>query len=251
MMLIKKELKSSRWKFIVFFGLLLIMAITIIIQYPFIKNFLEQGVMEGMPEWMVKGAAQQTNFNVYLSANWFDKNLIQISFIFALLFGMSVISSEVENHTIEFLLTRPYSRVRIFIEKTGIQLIGGLLIMGVTTYILGLTSLIQNYDVNLLRLMFGVLPLFVKFFIIYSLSLFLSLFLDDQVKAGISAALVLLFFWGADLLWDISIFNIFGYAPVTPFYTHGIFTWAAVIKLFVIGLILYGGALYRFKTRDF
>lgn len=250
-MLIEKELKAARWKFIVFFALLIIMAITIIIQYPFIKNLLEQGVLEGMPQWMVQGAAQQTDFNVYLSANWFDKNLMQITVIFAILFGMSVISSEVEDHTIEFLLTRPFSRLRIFIEKTGIQLFMGLLIMIATTLILGVISLIQNYDINIIRLLFGILPLFVKFFIIYSLALLLSLFLDDQVKSGISTGVILLLFWGADLLWEISFLNIFSYAPVTPFYIHGIFPWAAIIKLFLLGLILYGLSFYRFKTRDF
>ena len=250
-MLIEKELKAARWKFVIFFVLLVIMAVTIIIQYPFIKNLLEQGVLEGMPQWMVQGAAQQTDFNIYLSSNWFDKNLIQITVIFSILFGMSVIATEVEDNTIEFLLTRPFSRGRIFFEKTGIQLVAGLIIMISTTLILGITSLVQNYELDLLRLLFGVLPLFAKFFIIYSLALLISLFLDDQVKSGISAGFILLLFWGADLLWDISIFNIFSYAPVTPFYIHGIFPWTAIIKLFLIGIVFYGLSFYRFKTRDF
>ena len=250
-MLIEKEFKGAKWKFIIFFVLLTIMAITIIIQYPFVKNLLEQGVLEGMPQWIVEGAARQTDFNVYLSANWFDKNLIQISVIFAILLGMSVISSEVEDHTLEFLLTRPLSRERLFFEKTAIQLGIGLIIIFSTTIILGITALIRNYDVDLIRLTFGILPLFAKFFIIYSLSLLVSLFLDDQVKSGLVAGITLFLFWGIGVFWDISYLNIFSYAPVTPYYIHGVIPWDAIIKLYLLAITLYFLSLYRFKKRDF
>lgn len=249
--LIKKELKAAKWKFVIFLALLIIMAVTIIIQYPFVKNLLEQGILEGMPQWMVEGASQQTDFNVYLSSNWFDKNLLQLSVIFAILLGMSVIASEVEDHTIEFLLTRPFSRERIYFEKTGIQLITGIIIMISTTIVLGMISLIQGYEVDLIRLLIGIIPLFGKFFIIYSLSLLVSLFLDDQVKAGISTAVILFLLWGINFIWDLSFLNIFSYAPVTPFYLHGVFPWSAILKLYITAVVLYGFSLYKFKEKDF
>jgi len=249
--LIKKELKSAKWKYVIFFALLIIMAITIIIQYPFVKNLLEQGILEGMPQWMVKGASQQTDFNVYLSSNWFDKNLLQLSVIFSILLGMSVIATEVEDHTIEFLLTRPFSRERIFFEKTGIQLATGLIIMILTTFVLGIISLFQGYEVDLIRLFIGIIPLFAKFFIIYSLALLVSLFFDDQVKAGISTGVILFLLWGVNFIWDLAFVNIFSYAPVTPFYLHGIFPWSAILKLYLLAFVLYSLSLYKFKNKDF
>ncbi|MGM0410899.1 MAG: ABC transporter permease subunit [Bacillota bacterium] len=249
--LIKKEFKAAKWKFIIFFALLTIMAITIIIQYPFVKNLLEQGILDGMPKWIVEGAEQQINFNVYLSANWYDKNLIQISVIFAILLSMSVISSEVEDHTLEFLLTRPMSRYNLFFKKTLIQLLISLVIIITTTVILAISAMIENYDVNLLRLLVGIIPLFAKFFIIYSLALLISLYLDDQVKSGLLTAVMLFVFWGIGAFWELSFLNIFSYAPITPYYLNGIFPWGAVIKLFMLAIILYGLSLYRFKNRDF
>ena len=250
-MIIEKEIKSNKWKYTIFFALLFILSITIIIQYPFIKNLLKQGILEGMPKWMVQGAAEQSDFNVYLSYNWFDKNLIQISVIFAILLGMSVISSEVEDHTLEFLLTRPLSRNNIFIQKTAIQLIISLLIIFTTTIILALISVIQNYDVNFIRLIIAIIPLYAKFLIIYGLSLLISLFLDDQVKSGLSTVLLLLIVWGISAIWNISALNLFSYAPISPYYINGMFPWVAVIKLYITAFLIYTLSLYKFRVKDF
>lgn len=251
MVLITKELKGSKWKFIIFGGLLLVLSVTIVIQYPFVKNLLNQGILEGMPEWMVKGAVEQTNFSVFLAANWYDKNLIQIATIFAILLGMSVVSSEVEDHTIEFLLSRPISRSSLFLQKTIIQILVSLIIIITTTIILGITALIQNYEVNFGRLILGITPIFAKFLIFYSLALLISLFIDDQVKSGLLTGVLLIITWGIAAIWNISSMNIFAYTPVTPYYVHGVLPYIGIFKLFLVAFIFYGLAWYKFKLKDF
>ena len=251
MVLLKKEIKADRWKLIISFILLFILAIAINWQFPYVKGLLEKGILEGMPRWMVEGAEDQRNFSVYIAANWYDKNLIQISVLLSILLGMSVFAREVENHTIEFLLSRPLSRKRLFLEKTLYHLLMILFIITINTAILGITATVMNYSINFSRLFIGITPVFGKCFIVYSTALLLSLFFDDQVQSGIFTLVGVLIVWSTSFIEVLDFINIFSYAGVTPYYIQGIFSIMDLVIIYFIGLLIYGISYYRFKIRDF
>ncbi|MFW5787850.1 MAG: ABC transporter permease subunit [Bacillota bacterium] len=251
MIFLIKELKADRWKYIITAVILLFLAITIVWQYPFVKNMLKQGTMEGMPDWLASQAEAQTEFPYYLSANWFDKNLIQITVILSILLGMSVFAKEIEDHTIEFLLARPLSRQKLFLMKTTIQLV---IIFGyvfISSAVMGLTGYFLGYEINFIRLIIGSLPVLIKCYIIYSLTLYFSLMLDDQIKSGLLTFVLIIAMIGLSFM-DIPVkLNIFSYARATNYYVFGDFPLGESLILLGIAGVLYFLAYNKFLRRDF
>jgi ABC-type transport system involved in multi-copper enzyme maturation permease subunit len=208
-------------------------------------------MMEGMPKWMAQSAAAQQNFPVFLSANWFDKNLIQFAIVLSILLGMSVFAREIEDHTIEFLLARPLSRRKIFLEKTLYQLVLIFLIMLFNTIVLGISGVIGDYNINFFRLLIGLIPVFGKCFIVYSTAVLFSLFFDDQVRAGLFTFVTIILVWATSFIDTLDFLNIFSYGEVTPYYTQGILPIMDLVLLFIVGFVIYGLSYYRFEVRDF
>ena len=250
-MLWKKEFKAHRWKYIVAFVILIILAITLVWQFPFIKNLLEQGGLEGMPGWMIEGVEAQRDFSFFLASNWFDKNLLQISVILSILLGMSVVAQEVEDNTLEFLLSRPFSRRQIFISKTLSQLVFIIIVIFIPTLMLGMSGIIFGYEVHFLRLIIGIVPVMATLFIVYNLALLFSLYLDDQIRSGLAVLLLIAVIWGLSFIDSLSFLNIFAYGEVTSYYVQGNFPFLNLMLLLIIGGVVYSLSYYRFLRRDF
>ena len=109
-MMIKKELRADGWKYILASIILFLVAVTLIWQFPLMQDIIRSGELEDLPTWIRGEIAEQEEFPVYLAANWFENNLIQLGGILAILLGMSAAAREVEDNTIEFILSRPFSR---------------------------------------------------------------------------------------------------------------------------------------------
>lgn len=223
----------------------------IIWQFPYVKNLLDRGILEGMPGWITKGAEGQKRFPVYFAYNWFDKNLEQFLGILAILLAMGAIAREVEAHTLEFLLARPISRKRLLLEKVLTHLLAILLISVVTSIILGLTGIALDYPVDFTRLLISNFITFGKIFVVYSLTLLVSLFLDDQVKTGIFSFLIIILIVTTSFIDFLRFLNIFAYSAATPYYVQGLFPWKGFILTYLVGLVLLGLSFVKFEKRDF
>lgn len=193
--MLKRELKVNLKSFIMW---TLIISSIIIVAYLFYPALDETASFDELLESLPKELLMALNMdivNINTPYGWFATEgylmLALLGGCYSSLLGGSIVIKEESEKTIEFLMSKPISRVKIIKDK----LIAGLIYIFSLNLILffvsfiGLT-LLDDLNFKMLLLLSGSV-LFIHF-IFYFLSLFISLFFKKSKKmVGISLGLVL------------------------------------------------------------
>ena len=137
-----------------------------------IERFTGKGFLEKLENW-----------NFYIYTQWFGKNFGQAVPIIGMIFSFPLISREVENGTIEFLISRR-KRSAIFLEK----IIASLIALMTSVIFLSILPVLNSIWISLDLSKIPILTLHtvVGAFFWYSISLFFSSVFSDQVKPILS-----------------------------------------------------------------
>lgn len=113
LVLLKKEMREKRWKFLIGLAIFLVSNITLPFLYDTIEKIINRNAMTpGMERFL----GSLNTFDAYLWSQW-AKTMNQYGAILAILLGMGAVSPEVSSRTIEFLLTKPVRRSQVFAKK--------------------------------------------------------------------------------------------------------------------------------------
>lgn len=187
----RKELRENRWKWLTLSGVLIATAILAQVMLGPLAEILT-GVQGGEMAPLLEAMRQQMSDPLrYFWSNWYAKNLYQMITIFSILMGMSTIAGEVSRGTAAFLFTRPMTRRLVLSAKIA----AGYGVMA--TVVIGTTL------VTMLIAQMGDTPLPARFLlglpmalhgglVLYLIAVILSILVDDPVKAGASAAVVMM-----------------------------------------------------------
>lgn len=137
--LIKKEVREKLWLNLLFLLLFLGLAVSLPPTWPMLQNFANQGNLSALPFQEVL-TVQVRDYNLYLWANWYGKNLWQFLIALAFLSARTLFEGEVRKGTLDQLLTKPISRRQVLAVKYGAQLMALLAVAAVPTLALPLIS---------------------------------------------------------------------------------------------------------------
>ncbi|WP_031517873.1 ABC transporter permease [Desulfofalx alkaliphila] len=186
--LIKKELMENRWKYAVILIWLLAFGSTLFLSFKWLGDLLQS--LTGLEAELTNKlmGAMMEDFALYAWANWYGKTFYQSLVLFAIILGMSNIAGEVGRGTASFVFTKPLSRREIFFTKYATGGLGLALVITVSTFAAWLAS--QFYGEALsLSFLTGIPMAFAGSLVIYSIAVYWSVVFDDQIKAGVAAAL--------------------------------------------------------------
>lgn len=180
--LLKKEWRESAWKHVVALVLLSVMGVSL----PFLFEWMSRIQIDFGGELGEIYRRQMSDFNLYMWANWYGKNLYQVLVIYAVIVGMAQIAGEVGKNTAGFLFSKPLGREMIFRSKfiSGASAI--IIVAAAATTLTYLAALLAGKELPALFLA-GLPVNAVGLLVIYSLALMFSVVFDDQLKAGAAA----------------------------------------------------------------
>jgi ABC-2 type transport system permease protein len=207
-------------------------AVSILQKSPeLVEKFVSRGFIERLSDW-----------SFYIYTQWFGKNFGQAVPIIGIIFAFPLISREVENGTIEFILTRR-SRNKVFVEKISSTLI--LLTIGIVFLsLLPLTTALwisfdaSKIDVLTLHSLLGA-------FLWYSIALLFSTISSDQVKPILASLGVLALSIIFGIVTKASFLNTYAY--IMSANSKPVFD----IAYFLIFLGITFASWQIFKKRDF
>lgn len=118
-MILRKAVRDSFWKSALTAALLLFHLVLVSLYFPdFAENV--EGIKRAIPLDFLKkwvDAAASRGFESYASIQHFAKAINTFGTFAAVFFACGAVAGEVERGTIEFLVSRPYSRRRILLTK--------------------------------------------------------------------------------------------------------------------------------------
>ncbi len=164
-----------------------------------LSKFAGKGLLEKLKDW-----------NFYIYSQWYGKNLGQFIPIIGIIFAFPLFSREIENGTIEYLLTRS-NRPKVFTEKITVSL----LLLSFSIVVLCLLPLVYtivpSISFNARYVPTLTLHAVIGSIIWYSIAVFFSVIYSDQVKPLISSLAVLAITTVAGMVKHLRFFNTYGY----------------------------------------
>lgn len=155
-------------------------------------DWMANSTVPALPAGMDKVlAAQMNDYNLYLWANWYGKNLLQFILIFALIFGAPLLAGEAASGSMGFTLTRPLSRRQVLGGKFLAGAVWLSLIAVLSTLALLLVSAWAGRPVSWALMLCGLPGTLAGTLLAYAVAVVFSALVDDIVKAGLYAAGVL------------------------------------------------------------
>ncbi|MFZ3062380.1 MAG: ABC transporter permease subunit, partial [Actinomycetota bacterium] len=232
-MIIKKELRQNLWKVVAGFLVLMVVAVFSVASFPVIKQVFSKGPPPGLklPPQAREQFAALTDFKHYVVSQWFNKNLLQLGFILAVLLGIGAIAGEIQAKTAEFLLSKPISRTRAILEKYCTLcciLFAAVLVSSILVYP---TTLIIKEQISIVRVLLAILPIFPALLVVYSYTLFFSTIFNDQIKTAGAAIGLSVIFIILGVFEKTQKFSIFYYADATKVLLKGQIPWANILGL--------------------
>ncbi len=245
--LILKELREARWKLVVGTGLLAAMAIGLALVYETIRDFIfmvPQDQLERYGNLFPPNVF--TSYSVYIWSQWNAKNLTQIGTILAILTGMSLIAGEFHGQTAGFLLTRPVSRRVVFFSKAAAGAIILVTAVTVSTLTLILTASFTPHSVEAGRLLVAAGITLLGILVIFAVTMLFSTLIEDPVKAGGAAVLVVVLISALGLLAQTRKLSLFTHMNAARYFLGGVFPAVPVVlmALSVIVLLVAGCQIF-------
>ncbi|MDZ7798173.1 MAG: ABC transporter permease subunit [Patescibacteria group bacterium] len=262
--LIKKVLKDNK-RSLIGYGLgLLIYSLLMAAIYPtFVKSGFDiEGYIENFPEAFMKAFGINLeggfSFTSYIGMEYLNLMWIIIVLFFIVYFAARIIASTVDDGTIELLLSRPISRIKVALSYIIVFILGVIILEGVT--ILGFwlptfweETLIIEWG-NLINTMFMLL-LFSLAIFGYSF-FFSSLFSSKGKVIGFGAGLTLAFYVMnfVALYWEsvawLKHFTLFYYYRGADLLSGQSIILTDALVFLGVFLVFTLGGLWYFKQRD-
>jgi ABC-type transport system involved in multi-copper enzyme maturation permease subunit len=251
---LRKELREMRWKLLLGTGVLTVLAASLPLLYEFLLEMMRAFLSSGdlLSRFLPAGQVKMLeNFTFYIWSQWNGKNLYQLGIVFALLSGMGLIAGETSSQTIQFLLARPVSRRKVFFTKAAAGALVLLLMVLTSTAAIFLVTRFTPYSLEAGRLWLATAITVLCLLSVYSLTLFCSTVIDDPVRAGGAALLVILA--SSVLGWFPATrdFSLFAYIQGAQYFLDGaVPVWPLAVITMSGLLLLLSGALV-FERKDF
>lgn len=251
-MLIKKELRQNLWKIIAGFLILIAVAVFTVASFPVIKQVFGKGLPVGMklPAQMEEQFIRSTDFKYYVVWQWFNKNLLQLGFILAVLLGIGTIAGEIQAKTAEFLLSKPISRLRVILEKYCVMCCALFVAVLVSTLAVYPTALIIGEEVSLIRVLLAILPVFPALLAVFSYTFFFSTIFNDQIKTAAASIGLSVIFVILGVLEKTQKLSLFYYADASKVFLKGQLPWTNILGLLAFTLIFLPFSIYLFQRKD-
>ncbi|MCL5982759.1 MAG: ABC transporter permease [Firmicutes bacterium] len=252
--LLRKELHEMRWKLLLGTGILTALAVTLPFLYEFILDMMQAFLSAGdflsrfLPAEQLK---LLENYSFYIWSQWNAKNLYQIGLIFAILTGMSLIAGETGSQTAHFLLTRPVSRRMIYFSKASAGALVLLLMVLISTAAIFLVTRFTPYSLEAGRLWLATAITVLCLLSVYSLTLYCSTVIDDPVRAGGAALLVILA--SSVLGWFPATrdFSLLAYIQGAQYFLQGAVPVLPLAVITMSGLLLLLAGALVFERKNF
>ncbi len=200
--LIKKTIYLHRKKFIAISSICLLMIWMFVAIFPSIQQEASEmsKLIESYPESFLKafgieGTALFTEFESFLCVEYYSLMWPLLSIILIISLGASAIAGEMDDKTMDFLLSQPISRVKIYISKyiSGLFTVLSFIFLSIITII----PIAKFYDIEVhLSNYFAISMLSILFsWAIYSLSFMISSFSSSKsLPSSISAGVIVIMY---------------------------------------------------------
>jgi ABC-2 type transport system permease protein len=251
--LIKKELKENKWILIIGLILLITGGLINTLSYEAILKLFQTQADVSIPGIDKAYLENLKDFNFYTWSSWYDKSYLQMLSLLVVILGMGTIAKEVTRDTIGFLLTKPFSRGQVFLNKFS----AGVIII----VILGLVSSIFQYliadvlgrgiDTSFLKYILGFISSLPGELMLYSLGVLFSTLFVDGLKAGLLTGGVALALTIPSYFPDYHDYNVYKYFIPSDIYTLGTFGWLPFISLSLVTVVIYYLGLQLFNRKQF
>ncbi len=199
---------------------------------PVVEKYTGEGFIEKLKDW-----------SFYVYSQWFGKNLGQLVPIIGIIFSFPLFSREIENGTIQFLVSRK-GRWHVFSRKIAVSISLLLLTIGILCILPLIYSWIAGLELDTSPLGALAVHALVGSILWYSVALFFSAAFSDQVKPLISSLALLALTTTLGLLKPLSFLNTYSYIMST--------SWNATTSTsyVILSLILIALSWFVFKERD-
>lgn len=262
--MIKKELKSNYkglliWSFVIV-GLFLM----VFLIYPTIIDRMDPKLMQGYMDLLPKEMLKAMNFDlvdVMSAFGWFKSEgiimILLIGGIYASILGGGILLNEENDGTINFLLSKPISREKIFYNK----LISGFILLTlfvIVTFVFIFWGyfLSAPFDAKLLTIIY--LNIALVLYLIYFISILISTFFrKNKIMTSISIGMVFFFYiiyvvggLSEDFTW-LSNLSIFSLIPVRKIIQDQSLDILRIFICFALSFLMILIAGHRFKEKEF
>lgn len=243
-----KEFRQNRWKVIIITAILIILALVLPLSY----NLLHKTMLEfaGEAELEVNGVSLFENNDVYLWHSWGGENLYSIGIIAALLLGVYAVAGEVKKGTIDFLLSRPISRRKLFMMKvtSGLGLLFFILLL--PTILLLITARFKLGEISIGLHLVNMLIVFSGLSVVYLLGVLLSVIFPHPLKAaGISSLLLVIYY--LFFRFALGVTTLFEYMVAEQYIFEGRFPLSGLLVCLAVLVVMYVAGLRKFTAKEF
>ncbi|MEF8847853.1 MAG: ABC transporter permease subunit [Candidatus Thermoplasmatota archaeon] len=227
--------------------------------YPEFENALKEMTTSGIEESFsfFRGSQDMASYAGFLNIEFYQLFWILILAIILGFISASSISKEIENKTIDLLMSNPISNKQIIFEKY-IGLIPTVLIVniGALAAVFGITNLI-NEELNFAYLILTHLCSIPYFFAVIGIGILISVIINEKMKASITMiAIIMGMYIFESLSQMIPDYEAMGYLSITHYYNpydtlkYGDVDVPGMIVLLLIAMWTMIIAMIYFEHRD-
>lgn len=255
-MIVRKAARDAFWKSVICAALLQFHLVLVSVYFPdFAENV--EGIKRAIPVDFLKkwiDAAASRGFESYVSMQHFSKAINTFGTFAAVFFACGAVAGEIERGTIEFLVTRPFSRRRILLSKYFVGAAALVLPLWVVTPTIFPLAAALDESVQVWPLLLQTVHSSVFLLVLYSFTFLLSTCLSDSFWAAflvLGFALIefaLLVVKGAS---HLSIYKVADWGATIEILGRQRLPWGVEAGLLGASAALLGLSLWRFERRDF
>lgn len=242
----RKEWRENAWKHVLALVLLSGMGISL----PFLFDWMSMIPIQFGGALGEAYQRQMSDFNLYMWANWYGKNLYQILIVYAVIVGMAQIAGEVGRNTAGFLFSKPLSRELIYRSKFISGAVTMITVMIIATILTYLAAMLAGRELPALFLS-GLMVNAAGLLVIYSLALMFSVILDDQLKAGAATFFVALIISVPGWIPGYGMYSLYRQMHAWPVYAGDGFQIPAMAVMLLAAWLFYRIGLCRLLKKDF
>lgn len=251
-MLIYKTWLETRWRFLIGFGLLLIMAFGIIFEYPAVSRMMpiadKLDTSGPFGQAIQEAVDLQRTFPGFVWYQWVRQNLSQMWTLFAVLLGSGGLLAQASGGAAQFTLSLPVSRHQVLWTRIGVCLAELLALALVPFLVIPLMApgIGQSYSV-VDAVIHGAF-VFAGGAIFFSLAIFLSTLFADIWRPLLITCAVAIVLGVAEQAVGFGIFRVMS---AETYLRANTLPWVGVLTSITVSAALLYGATTNFARQDF
>lgn len=261
--ILKRSIADKRLSILVYAIGVAAYAVMVLAIWPSLRENVStlNQLWESYPEGIRKAFGGENftfaTFDGFLSVEYFNQMWVIVMTAFSISIATGAIALEIEKGTMELLLAQPVSRRSLLLTRHFFFELGLLFLIGATLVPIAIGSPLVGGDIDYLGLLALVVPSFLFFTAIGSVTFFFSVLFNNRGTAIFVSLGIIIISYALDILAKINdtiskvhFLSIFYYWD--PYrYLHNLsFAWGDMIVLLAIILTSTAAAVYRFERRD-